>query len=252
MSFEPDTRCKCAVRVSPNFGTRDAALPIDMLIMHYTGMHTAQAAVDWLCSKESEVSCHYLIDEDGSILQMVPETKRAWHAGKSSWQGISDINSRSLGIEIVNRGHHFDYPEFPDAQIEAVIALARDVIERHNMANHQVLAHSDIAPGRKPDPGEKFPWARLYEAGVGLWVAEATSPDMQVLQLGDNGEAVASFQTLLSNYGYGVAISGEFCRQTMDCVIAFQRHFRQSRVDGMVDSGTLATLEALIKAKISQ
>ena len=210
-------------------------------------MHTAEAAIDWLCCEESEVSCHYLVDEEGNIVQMVPEEKRAWHAGKSLWQGETDTNSRSIGIEIVNRGHQLDYPEFPDVQIKSVIALCCDILSRHPIPERNVLAHSDVAPGRKTDPGEKFPWDRMFKAGIGHWVPEQSSPDDEILQLGDNGEPVAAYQAMLSAYGYGQDITGDFDQATFDCTIAFQRHFRRSRVDGRADASTRATLEELLR-----
>ena len=152
---------------SPNFGERLA--PVDMLLMHYTGMNSGPAAVDWLCNEESGVSCHYLVDVDGSITQMVCESKRAWHAGKSVWQGVKDINSCSVGIEVQNTGPLENFPDFPDIQIAAVIALARDIVARNRIAGERVLGHSDVAPGRKIDPGERFPWKLLAENGVGTW-----------------------------------------------------------------------------------
>lgn len=151
---------------SENFGERKSA--IDMLLMHYTGMNSGQAAVKWLCTPESSVSCHYLVDVDGSITQMVCESKRAWHAGKSFWQGVEDINSCSIGIEIQNEGPLADFPDFADVQIDAVIALSKDIMVRHGIMPERVLGHSDVAPGRKIDPGEKFPWARLAKNGVSL------------------------------------------------------------------------------------
>lgn len=152
---------------SGNFGDRKSK--VDMLLMHYTGMKSGSAAVDWLCAPESGVSCHYLVDEDGSITQMVSESKRAWHAGKSCWQGVEDINSCSVGIEVQNAGPLEDFPDFPEVQIEAVIALSKDIIARHDIVADRVLGHSDVAPGRKIDPGEKFPWEKLAKAGVGRW-----------------------------------------------------------------------------------
>ena len=136
-----------------------------MLLLHYTGMDSAEAALDWLTRQESGVSCHYLVDAEGRIAQMVPESERAWHAGQSLWEGETDINSCSIGIEIHNPGHDFDYPDFPDAEMRAVEALCRDILSRHAIPSHRVLAHSDVAPGRKRDPGEKFDWERLARAG---------------------------------------------------------------------------------------
>ena len=155
------------VRVSPNFGQRVGTTRPDMIILHYTGMESGEGAEAWLCNPASEVSSHYLVHEDGRIIQMVRESDRAWHAGKSSWQGRTDINSCSVGIEIVNPGHAFGYPDFPDVQIAAVINLCRGIIERHGIVPERVLAHSDVAPGRKIDPGEKFPWHALAVSGVG-------------------------------------------------------------------------------------
>jgi len=151
---------------SPNFGERKSN--IDMLLMHYTGMKCGQAAVKWLCTRESGVSCHYLVDIDGAITQMVCESKRAWHAGKSLWQGVEDINSCSIGIEIQNEGPLANFPDYPEIQIDAVIALSKDIMARHEIMPERVLGHSDVAPGRKIDPGEKFPWQRLAEHGVSL------------------------------------------------------------------------------------
>jgi N-acetylmuramoyl-L-alanine amidase len=170
--FAPD-HPGAEVVVSPNFGPRREGVRPDCLILHYTGMETAQAAESRLCAPESEVSAHYLVHEDGRIVQMVRESDRAWHAGKGSWKGRCDVNSFSIGIEIVNCGPLGGFPDFPAVQIEAVAALARDICARHGIAPERVLAHSDIAPGRKIDPGERFPWARLHELGVGHYVPPA-------------------------------------------------------------------------------
>lgn len=211
-------------------------------------METAEAALNWLCAEESGVSCHYLVHEDGGIVQLVPEAKRAWHAGQSCWQDETDTNSRSIGIEIVNSGHLNGYPDFPDVQIDAVIELCQDILKRHEIPSRNVLAHSDVAPGRKPDPGEKFPWKRLQENGIGNWVPVQPGIMSGFLQQGDSGEPVAALQAMLSMYGYGIAVSGDYDQQTYDCVVAFQRHFRQSNTDGVADGETIATLDALIKA----
>ena len=159
------------VRVSPNFGPRRDTLRPDMIVLHYTGMASGAGAEAWLCDPASEVSSHYLVHEDGRIVQMVRESDRAWHAGKSFWRGVTDVNSHSLGIEIVNPGHEFGYRGFPRSQIAAVIELCRGIIARHAILPQRVLAHSDVAVGRKVDPGEKFPWRQLAEAGVGHFVA---------------------------------------------------------------------------------
>jgi len=211
-------------------------------------MDSGQGAVDWLCCAESGVSCHYVVHEDGHIVQLVPEALRAWHAGQSIWQDEVDTNSRSVGIEIVNPGHGKGYPDFPNVQIDAVMALSKDIISRHNIPPRNVLAHSDVAPGRKADPGEKFPWARLHENGIGHWVAPQLASFGGFFQLGDNGEPIAALQAMLALYGYGIEISGDYDEATKQCVIAFQRHFRQSNIDGIADGETIATLDALIRS----
>jgi N-acetylmuramoyl-L-alanine amidase len=230
------------VRVSPNFGPRREGLRPDILLLHYTGMETAASAEAWLCDPASEVSCHYLVREDGAVVQMVRETDRAWHAGRGSWQGASDINSRSIGIEVANPGHAYGYPDFPDVQVEAVIALCRDIAARHSIRPERVLAHSDTAPGRKIDPGEKFPWDVLARAGVGHYVEPAAIGRGRYLE----GEAVEQLQSMLALYGYGIEITGTFDAATEVVVAAFQRHFRPERVDGIADRSTLETLQALL------
>ncbi len=236
------------VRVSPNFGPRAQGFRPDMIILHYTGMETGEAAEAWLCDPVAEVSCHYLVHEDGRIVQMVRESDRAWHAGKSSWKGVADINSCSVGIEIVNPGHAFGYVEFPDAQIEAVIELCAGIASRHNVAPERVLAHSDVAPGRKVDPGELFPWGKLFAAGIGHFVAPSPIGGGRFLTGGDRGEPVEALQSMLALYGYGVEISGVFDAATATVVAAFQRHFRPERVDGVADRSTVETLHHLLKA----
>ncbi len=245
--FAPD-HPGAEVVVSPNFGPRREGVRPDCLILHYTGMETAQAAESRLCAPESEVSAHYLVHEDGRIVQMVRESDRAWHAGKGSWKGRCDVNSFSIGIEIVNCGPLGGFPDFPAVQIEAVAALARDVCARHGIAPERVLAHSDIAPGRKIDPGERFPWARLHELGVGHYVPPAPVQGGRFLAPGDSGEPVEAFQSMLSLYGYEVAIDGVFDDGTRIAVEAFQRHFRPARVDGVADRSTIETLHRLLAA----
>jgi N-acetylmuramoyl-L-alanine amidase len=220
----------------------------ELLIVHYTGMDSAKAASAWLCNPASAVSCHYLVDEKGSITQMVDETLRAWHAGVSRWKFRDDINSASIGIEIHNPGHDLGYAEFPSAQVEAVIALCRDIILRNGIAAENVLAHSDVAPLRKRDPGEKFPWAALHQAGVGHWVAPVPVTAGEELKLGDRGPAVGALARNLSAYGYGLAPADVFDTTVAAVVTAFQRHFRPSRVDGIADRSTIETLNLLLSA----
>lgn len=229
-----------------NVSERRDGKTADILLLHYTGMESAKAAMDWLCSDQSGVSCHYLIDEAGAITQMVDEDMRAWHAGASSWKGDSDINSRSIGIEIVNPGHEWGYREFPEAQMAVVIDLCRDIVERNAIAPERVLAHSDVAPGRKADPGEKFDWQRLHAAGIGHWVEPAPVVGGLFMQAGEEGEPVAALQAMLASYGYGIEMSAKYDAQTVAVVEAFQRHFRPARVDGIADRSTIETLKRLI------
>ncbi len=245
MSFKADTSRACSVRPAVNFGDRSTDVDVDILLLHYTGMESAEAAIDWLCCEESGVSCHYVVTEQGDIIQLVPEEKRAWHAGKSLWQGQTDTNSRSIGIEIVNPGHSNGYPDFPKVQIDAVIELGLDIVSRWAIPKRNVLAHSDVAPGRKQDPGEKFPWKTLYDNGLGHWV-EPVMDDASPFSLGHNGEEVAALRALLCAYGYGLEIEAEYDHLTQECVRAFQMHFRQGAVTGEADLGTRKTLERLL------
>jgi N-acetylmuramoyl-L-alanine amidase len=243
--FVPD-HVGAEVRVSPNFGQRRDGKRADAIILHYTGMETGKAAEAWLCNPESMVSAHYLVHEDGRVVQMVREADRAWHAGAGSWQGETDMNSRSVGIEIVNPGHFLRYTDFGDRQIEAVIDLCRGICLRQGVAPERVLAHSDIAPGRKIDPGEKFPWGRLAAKGIGHFVEPVPLRDGRVLASGDTGEAVEELQSMLSLYGYGVQIIGIFDDTTRLATAAFQRHFRPELVDGIADLSTRETLRELL------
>jgi len=249
-AFSPDSPLVAAVVPSPNHKERVGHGLPDMIVLHYTGMATAAGALERLCSLETpQVSSHYLVYEDGRILQLVPEARRAQHAGVSSWEGETDINSRSVGIEIVNPGHDLGYPDFPDVQIEAVIALCRDILRRRPMRADRVVAHSDVAPSRKQDPGEKFPWARLHAAGVGHWVEPAPLGEARGVSLGDSGAAVAELQAPLAKYGYGIPSIGQFDQPMHDVVVAFQRHFRPARVDGIADGSTVETLRCLLAAR---
>jgi N-acetylmuramoyl-L-alanine amidase len=245
--FAPDYR-GAEVRVSPNFGPRRSALTPDCLILHYTGMANGDAAEAWLCNPESEVSSHYLVHKDGRIVQMVREADRAWHAGKGSWRGRSDVNSFSIGIEIDNAGPLDDFPEFPAHQIEVVAELCRDICARHAISPERVLAHSDIAPGRKSDPGERFPWAALAATGTGHWVEPSPLRGGRLLSVGDSGEPVEALQSMLAFYGYGLEINGFYDDATRAVVEAFQRHFRPARVDGVADQSTIETLRRLLQA----
>lgn len=241
-----DTNCANEIRPAVNFNERRA--PVDILLLHYTGMPDGEQALDWLCTSKSEVSCHYLIHEDGRIVQMVSEAMRAWHAGAGNWRGAADINSRSIGIEIVNPGHDNGYPDFPDIQISAVTALCTDILSRHAIEDRNVLAHSDTAPGRKQDPGEKFPWQHLHEHGIGHWIEPVSDKTGRFLSRGDSGAPVNALQEMLALYGYDIEPTGTFDEKTAKTVRAFQQHFRQSRCDGIADAGTIETLYRLLAA----
>lgn len=245
--FLPDSCVVADVLPSPNSGERKHERQPDMILLHYTGMADANAALERLRSPSSEVSAHYFVFEDGHVVQMVQESHRAWHAGVSSWAGETDINSCSIGIEIANPGHEFGYPDFPSRQIAAVTALCRGILTRHTVRPERVLAHSDVAPSRKQDPGEKFPWRTLHDSGVGHWVKPAPPSERgALLALGDHGDPVAALQKALGEYGYGITASGIFDNATLDVVAAFQRHFRPQRVDGVADASTRKTLEDLL------
>ena len=247
MSFRPDSPVVDAVLASPNHGAR-RRVP-DLLLLHYTGMPSAQGALDWLRDPASQVSAHYFAFEDGRVVQLVPEARRAWHAGVACWADEPDVNSRSIGIEIANPGHDHGYADFPMAQMRAVAALCRNIVRRHAVRPERVLAHSDVAPSRKRDPGEKFDWAWLGSQGVGLFVEPAPIEGDAGLREDDEGAAVAELQARLAEYGYPVAASGRFDRATADAVTAFQRHFRPARVDGVADASTRETLRRLLAAR---
>jgi N-acetylmuramoyl-L-alanine amidase len=249
MTAAPDSPLATLWCPSPNREPRQGVSAPDMLILHYTGMESAEAALDWLTREEAKVSCHYLVDEEGRIAQLVSENERAWHAGQSIWAGETDINSRSIGIEIHNPGHDFDYPDFPEAEMQVVEALCLDILRRHAIPADRVLAHSDVAPGRKRDPGEKFDWARLARKGVGLWVEPVPIGGDQALGPGDEGEGVAELQQNLRDFGYGVEVTSTYGTGLENVVEAFQRHFRPAHVDGRADLSTRETLARLLAAR---
>ena len=245
-AFSPDSSIVSDVIPSANYGDRNKARPPDMIVLHYTGMPDVEGAIAKLCTAGTDVSAHYIVLEDGRIVQCVPENRRAWHAGVSCWAGEEDINSCSIGIEIVNRGHDWGYPDFPSRQIAAVIALCRGIMLRRDVPPHRVLAHSDVAPSRKKDPGEKFPWHSLANSGVGHWVHPAPIVRGESLKLGAINNNVASVQAAFARYGYNIPTDGKFDGATMEVVTAFQRHFRPERVDGVADHSTMSTLHELL------
>jgi N-acetylmuramoyl-L-alanine amidase len=243
-------------RPSPNFDERGR--PIDALILHYTGMQTGEIAIQRLCdpapragayafawekpedpeARLGRASAHYVLEEDGRVVDLVDEGKRAWHAGAGIWRGEADLNSRSIGIEIVNGGHDFGLPDYPEPQIAALMELVGDISRRNGLKRHQVIGHSDIAPARKSDPGEKFPWRRLGEAGLALWPqnpVDAPACD------------VSAVQRDLAEIGYGLAVSGIRDPDTVLVLKAFQRRFRPSRIDGVADDETRSLIGDILR-----
>jgi N-acetylmuramoyl-L-alanine amidase len=243
----PDSPLVARFVASPNHGERRGCGRPDCLILHYTGMPTGGAALKVLLDPVSELSAHYFVWEDGVIDQLVAESDRAWHAGKAQWKDERDLNSASIGVEIVNPGHVGGSPPFPERQVAAAIALGRDVCARWAIAPERVLAHSDVAPARKQDPGEVFPWEQLWRAGVGHWTKPAPLSGGALFAHAESGPPVRVLQAMLALYGYGMEITGVYDQQTRHAVVAFQRHFRQARVDGEADASTVATLKALIE-----
>jgi N-acetylmuramoyl-L-alanine amidase len=246
--FDPDSKLVQAIRPSPNHGER-LGKPVDAIILHYTGMETEEQALARLCDPAAQVSCHYTVGADGTILQLVPEARRAWHAGKSYWDGERDMNSVSIGIELMNGGHDFGMSPYPDVQISALIELCRDIGSRHSILSSRILGHSDIAPFRKRDPGEHFPWATVAAAGVSHYVPPQPGGDEPLLKRGSSGEKVEGLQGMLAIYGYDISVTGLYGKKTEVIVAAFQRHFRPALIDGMADGATVATLRALMAAR---
>jgi N-acetylmuramoyl-L-alanine amidase len=259
---------------SPNFDERKR--PIRFIVLHYTGMDNADAALrvlsDPLPQREayldaipqnplmvdgrpadrvlvpapmSKVSSHYLAYEDGRMFQLVDESKRAWHAGRGSWDGETEMNSCTIGIEIANGGHDFGLPDFPEAQIQSVMTLVRTLLDRHGLDRRAVIGHSDLAPTRKPDPGEKFPWKRFADEGLSIWPSPGPEDgDQRVLfdTIGTMDAGISAIQTGLGTIGYGLAVNGTYDPLLKDIIRAFQRRFRQSKADGIIDVETVALI----------
>lgn len=229
---------------SPNFDPRTA--PPSILVLHYTGMKTGEEAIARLRDPEAKVSSHYVVEEDGRVFRLVPEERRAWHAGRSFWRGRRNVNGDSIGIEIVNPGHEWGYRPFPEPQVAAVIALVADIRSRWSIEDRDIVGHSDVAPTRKDDPGELFPWKRLAEAGHGLWAEGPAAPGAPIGE-GEEGAAVFALQAGLTRLGYDLPPSGRFDGDTTAVVRAFQRHWRPEKVDGIADGETRARLIALLR-----
>jgi N-acetylmuramoyl-L-alanine amidase len=230
---------------SPNFNER--LHPLDMLVLHYTGMADGPSALARMRDPVAAVSAHYMVEEDGTVFRLVPEEKRAWQAGRSWWQGHEDLNSRSIGIEIVNGGHEYGLPPFPDEQIEAVIALCQKILSRWPIPQSRIVAHSDIAPDRKEDPGERFPWRRLSLAGIGLWPPASRAGAGRT-----EAASMRATQVELSAIGYHLHASGELDEATRAVLRAFQRRWRPEQVSGEPDVATLGLIEdiaALVRAE---
>ena len=217
-------------RPSPNFDAR--TLPVQIIVLHYTGMPTAEAAMARLTDPDAKVSAHWLVTEAGEVVRMVDEGKRAWHAGRSFWRGIADVNSASIGIEIVNPGHEFGYRPFPAVQMAAVVSLIAAATVRFGIAPANVVGHSDIAPARKQDPGELFDWGQLAKACLAM-----------PLPVGgfDPGWTDAGTMMALARYGYDVDDAAA-------AVIAFQRRFRPALFDGVIDAETRTLLRGVLVA----
>lgn len=230
---------------SPNHDERPAGTPVDMLILHYTGMKSCQDALDRLTDPVAQVSSHFVVDEDGTVYRLVPEDRRAWHAGVSHWRGHAALNGRSIGIEIVNPGHEWGYRDFPVLQLAAVCDLCLSILERHPIPARNVVAHSDVAPDRKQDPGERFDWRALAQNGVGLWPEDA--PDLGTGGIIRDATSLRPVRAALIDIGYQLAPEGALDPALASVLRAFQRHWRPEAVTGQVDDGTLVRLQAVLR-----
>jgi N-acetylmuramoyl-L-alanine amidase len=231
-------------RPSPNHDARPKGMPIDVLVLHYTGMRDAESALARLTDPAAEVSAHYLVEEDGTIWQLVPEERRAWHAGRSFWRGMENLNDRSIGIEIVNPGHEWGYRPFPALQMAALCELCLEILARHPIPPRNVVGHADIAPDRKQDPGELFDWEGLARNGVGLWPYGV--PDLGPAEALADPAALAVLRRDLARLGYRVAPAGGMDEALAAVLRAFQRHWRPEAVSGAADCGTRARLAGLL------
>lgn len=238
-------------RRSPNYNSRQGRA-VSMIVLHYTGMQDVEAAIERLCDEAAQVSAHYVVEESGLVHQLVDEEENAWHAGVSFWRGRQGVNPHSVGIEFVNPGHEWGYRPFPAAQMEAAAELCAGILSRHAIRPWDVVGHSDVAPMRKDDPGEYFDWAMLARRGVGLWphTHPESNPSGPLLHPGEAGERVAHLQSDLALYGYDLPVTGRFDEITRKTVLAFQRHFRPSALDGIWDgkcAGLLASLNTQVE-----
>ncbi len=230
---------------SPNQDDRPAGTPVDTIVLHYTGMTSAEAALARLCDAAARVSSHYLVEEDGKVWRLVAEERRAWHAGVSFWRGHTALNDRSIGIEIANPGHEHGYRDFPVMQMAAVCDLCLHILSRHPVPARNVVAHSDIAPDRKEDPGERFDWEGLAREGVGLWPSGA--PDLGTGGAVRDAASLRDVRAALAAIGYRVAAEGALDPALSSVLRAFQRHWRPEAVTGQADSGTLLRVLAVAR-----
>ncbi len=222
---------------SPNHQPRPGGQEVDMVILHYTGMVSDQEALVRLCDPQAAVSAHYLIREDGTILGLVRENRRAWHAGRACWSRTDTINDRSIGIELVNPGHSHGYRPFPEPQMESLEILLKDILTRHRIMPRHILGHSDIAPTRKCDPGELFDWQRLAASGIGLWPSNMTPDDDAARRPVDR----AAFLDKLAAYGYEIPEHNDTA-----AIIAFERHFRPWKLSGNADAENQQRIDWLL------
>ncbi len=232
---------------SQNFDLRPKNTDIDTIVLHYTGMPDFESAISRLCEPESKVSSHYVINENGDIYSLVDDKHRAWHSGKSYWHGKDKINDNSIGVELANPGHEFGYRDFTKAQMESLVGLCKIIMKNHPIEDRNIVAHSDIAPLRKEDPGELFDWKYLADNGIGIWPVFPKSFSRHIVySYGAKLDEIFYIQSALSDYGYNIKIDGVFGRETESVIKAFQRHFLQDHVDGIWDSSSELAITQLL------
>jgi N-acetylmuramoyl-L-alanine amidase len=229
---------------SPNFEPRPQGVPLDMIVLHYTDMLNAEEALERLCDPQAKVSAHFLISKEGELYQLVDPKHRAWHAGVSSWEGQGDINSRSIGVELDNLGHTFGPEPFSKVQMKTLLALLEELTQTYGIQPHRIVGHSDVAPGRKKDPGEWFPWHVLAEKGFGFWPQEKmASQHISVVPK----MSIEEMQQAFSDIGYECAKTGVWDEESQAVCLAFQRHFTPQDLTGYPTNLVKQTLQGLLK-----